>query len=229
MSFPAPDTLGRGIVVLPGTPVPPPFAAAPRVVVDDAVLARPADTADVLHEAWTQRRRVVVELAVPAEALREPEQSLVAPHLLDPGFTFERERLGFLVWANNYDAVTRGPDDPVWWHGVRASRRGATHTPDGPADLVLADGRTPLVRRRPPPARRPRRRPRGPRRRPPRVGRRRPAHRRPATSAPTADLAARPAGRRGPRRRPARIIAPAGSGKTRVLTERLRHLIADRG
>src|SRR5258708_4507715 len=28
---------------------------------------------------------------------------------------------------------------------------------------------------------------------------------------------------------PARIIAPAGSGKTRVLTERLCHLIADRG
>ena len=28
---------------------------------------------------------------------------------------------------------------------------------------------------------------------------------------------------------PARIVAPAGSGKTRVLTERLRHLLADRG
>src|SRR5690606_37807022 len=28
---------------------------------------------------------------------------------------------------------------------------------------------------------------------------------------------------------PARVIAPAGSGKTRVLTERLRHLVVDRG
>ena len=28
---------------------------------------------------------------------------------------------------------------------------------------------------------------------------------------------------------PARVIAPAGSGKTRVLTERLRHLVVDAG
>ncbi|MGH9041030.1 MAG: ATP-dependent helicase, partial [Acidimicrobiia bacterium] len=228
MSFPAPDLLGRGIVVLPGAPVPPPFASAPRVVVDDAALARPADTAGVLHEAWTQRRRVVVELAVPAEALREPEQSPVAPHLLDPGFTFERERLQFLVWANNYDAATRGSDEPVWWHGVRAARRGGRLTPEGPADIVLPDGRNAFCDGGP----------RHPVDLDAGLGGHAVVHRdsidagRLTTARyapPSADLAPDQLAAVGHPGGPARIIAPAGSGKTRVLTERIRHLLTDRG
>jgi ATP-dependent DNA helicase UvrD/PcrA len=226
MTFPAPDVLGRGVVVLPGASVTPPFADAPRVVIDDAALAEPAATADRLQEAWTGRRRVVVELAVPAENLREPERCLVAPHLLDPGFTFERERLQFLVWANNYDAATRA-GGPVWWHGVRASRLGARLTPEGPADVVLADGRPAFCHGGP----------RTPVHLDPGLGGHAVVHRdsidagllTPARhAAPTADLApdqlaavAHPGG-------PARIIAPAGSGKTRVLTERIRHLVCDR-
>ncbi|MDQ3945193.1 MAG: UvrD-helicase domain-containing protein, partial [Actinomycetota bacterium] len=225
MSFPAPDALGRGLVVRPGAPIPPPFAAVPKVVIDDAVLAEPAATADLLQEAWTRRQRVVVKLAVPAEALREPERCLLAPHLLDPGFTFHRERLQFLVWANTYDA--RG-DAPVWWHGVRAARLGATHTPEGPADVVLADGRAAFCD----------------------GGPRRPVHLDPGLGghavvhrdsidaglltaarhvAPSADLAADQLAAVAHPGGPARIIAPAGSGKTRVLTERIRHLLCDRG
>jgi DNA helicase-2/ATP-dependent DNA helicase PcrA len=119
--------------------LPPAFAGAPRVTVDEAVLASPPATAALaaeLHEAWNGRRRVVVELAVPLEALREPEADGRPPYELDPGFTFERERLQWLVWANTYDA--RKPGEPIWWHGVRASRIGATL--GGPADVVLADG-----------------------------------------------------------------------------------------
>src|SRR5689334_13814530 len=139
MSFPGPDELGRGLVVLPGAAVAPPFADAPRFTIDEAVLASPPATAALaaeVHEAWSERRRVVVELAVPLETLRQPEADRRPPYELDPGFTFERERLQWLVWANTYDART--PGDPIWWHGVRASRLGATL--GGPADVVLPDG-----------------------------------------------------------------------------------------
>jgi DNA helicase-2/ATP-dependent DNA helicase PcrA len=224
VSFPGPDELGRGVVVLPGGAVAAPFAEAPRLTIDEAVLASPqvsAAMAAVLHEAWAERRRVVIELAVPLETLRSPEVERRPPYELDPGFMFERERLQFLVWANNYDA--RKPGEPIWWHGVRASRIGATL--GGPADVLLPDG-TPAWCD---------------------GGPRRPAltgadsaviHRdsidagllTPARSAdPQTELApdqlaavAHPGG-------PARIIAPAGSGKTRVLTERIRHLLVDRG
>src|SRR5688500_5306473 len=197
--------------------------------------------AAVLHEVWAERRRIVIELAVPPETLRAPEADRRPPFELDPAFTFERERLQFLVWANTYDA--RKPGDPIWWHGVRASRIGATL--GGPADVVLADGTPAWCDGGP--------------RRPVGTGSGHDGdvaetrHRQgvsalsagavfvhrdsidaglltPARFAePKAALApdqmaavAHPGG-------PARIIAPAGSGKTRVLTERIRHLLLDRG
>src|SRR5690606_9042061 len=46
---------------------------------------------------------------------------------------------------------------------------------------------------------------------------------------PAADLAPDQLAAVAHLRGPARIIAPAGSGKTRVLTERTRHLVRDRG
>ena len=51
----------------------------------------------------------------------------------------------------------------------------------------------------------------------------------PPPVAPVADLAADQLAAVDHRAGPARVIAPAGSGKTRVLTERLRHLHVDRG
>lgn len=218
------EVLGRGVVVAPGAPVPDPWAGHRRVAVDPAVLADPAATVAVLHESWLARAPVVVELGVDTAALREPERCDRPVHDLEPDFTFFRERLQFLAWANNYDG--RPPSGPVWWHGRKAARRWAAQgvVEGGPADLVLADGSALYVDGGPghPPEL-----PGGPavvHRWNAEAGLLRPA----GHGAPRAELAPDQLAAVTHRSGPARVIAPAGSGKTRVLTERLRHLVADR-
>jgi len=97
---------------------------------------------ETLHRAWLARRRVVVELAADPGALREAERCEQPVYEIQPSFEFSRERLQFLVWANNYDA--RG-GEPIWWHGRKAARRLGSDgvTQGGEADVTLADG-TPL-------------------------------------------------------------------------------------
>lgn len=219
---PARVLLGRGAVVAHGGEPPAGWEGAERVRVGADELANPAPAAAHLHAAWLARRPVVVELSCDPAALREPEHFDGPPYSLGAGFEFARERLQFLVWANTYD-VRDG--NAVWWHARKAARRIAGASEDGPADLVGPDGRAYFVDGGPPD--------------PPELPTRTPVvHRFSAEAgelsavrhaAPGAALApdqlravAHPVGG-------ARVIAPAGSGKTRVLTERLRHLVEDRG
>ncbi len=222
MTFPGPDALGRGLVVVPGTDMPDGWEDVERVVVDEAALAEPGPATGTLHRAWSQRRRVVVELGLEADQLRKPESERRAPYDVGASYELSRERLQFLVWANTYDGRRPG-QEPVWWHAVRAARIDGAAEPGGPTDLVLGDGRAVWCDG-------------GPRQPLPvaeavihrdsidsgllTAGR----DEAPATELAPDQMAAvtHPGG-------PARIIAPAGSGKTRVLTARLRHLIADRG
>jgi DNA helicase-2/ATP-dependent DNA helicase PcrA len=165
---------------------------------------------------------VVVDLGVDPGALRAPETTTAPVYRLTPRFEFTRERLQYLVWSNNYDA--RGAE-PVWWHGRKAARMFAATGvgAGGPGDIVLGDG-TPLFVDG------------GPFAPPAQVGGIGVVHRwnleaqsldpvgdAPPTSVLAPDQRAAVAHLVGG----ARVIAPAGSGKTRVLTERIRHLIAD--
>src|SRR5207244_859503 len=219
--------LGRGVVIAEGAAVPEPWAAAPVVRVDDAALAEPAATVATLHRGWTDRQAVVVELAVDPARFRAPWSHAAEPWMLDPGFEPWDDRLQFLVWANTYDARA---GEPVWWSARKAARLGAVETPAGPADVLLADGTPAWIDGGP----------RGPvgglidvdgaevvHRESVELGRlvSSPSPPRPAGAALAPDQLA--AVVHGPG--PARVIAPAGSGKTRVLTERLRHLLGDRG
>jgi DNA helicase-2/ATP-dependent DNA helicase PcrA len=177
-----------------------------------------AAVADVLHGHWLARRPVVVELDCDPDVLRQPERDGREPWQVPVDFEFVRERLQFLVWRNNWDF--RG-DEPVWWWSRKAARLGASV--GGPCDVVLADGTPAWIDGGP----------RGPLGLDDAVvhcesvdlGALRVARFAAPSDALAPDQLAAVAHEVGP----ARVIAPAGSGKTRVLTARLRHLLTDRG
>jgi DNA helicase II / ATP-dependent DNA helicase PcrA len=224
-NFPGPAALGRGVVVGPGAPSPRGFEQAPRLLVDDEVVATPDHAAAFLHHRWLRRERVVIELATDNDAVRAPETSSLPPYELPADHVFARERLHTLLWANTYDL--RG-GEPRWWHGVLGQRRGGAAPANGVGDLVLPDGRVAWVDGGP----------RGPLATPltgrddlPIVHRESVALGRltvQGDAAPQEALAPDQLAAVTHRAGPARIIAPAGSGKTRVLTARLRHLLRDR-
>lgn len=209
---------------MPGASTSERWAGCPRVQIGDDELQSPQATIDRLQLAWSGRTPVVIELGVTNEQLLAPERCNRPVHSLSPDFEFSRERLHFLIWANNYDARS---GEPIWWHGRKAARRGADQglIEGTTSDLVGGNGAPLFVDGGPS--------------QPPDLGPGihivhrwnaergifAPARHDEARSGLADDQRAAVAHREGP----ARVIAPAGSGKTRVLTERLRHLVLDRG
>ncbi|HET9691743.1 MAG TPA: ATP-dependent helicase, partial [Acidimicrobiales bacterium] len=223
MTVPGHPALGRGVVVAAGQAVPEAWVDAPTVVVDEAALAGTSDAVDRLRAAWVTRRPVVVRCALDPATFRAPPTWRGDVWALRPDHRLPAEELQFLVWANTYDARS---GTPVWWWGRKAQRAGAAALADGAVGDVAVDGRPVWVDGGP----------RQPWPEPP--GGLGVVHREsvergalrvaPAWRPPAAELAADQMAAVTHDRGPARIIAPAGSGKTRVLTERVRHLLVDR-
>jgi DNA helicase II / ATP-dependent DNA helicase PcrA len=253
-----PALLGRGVVVDAAQEAPGWWAGVARVEIDDAVLADPSAAVGLLHRAWMTRDPVVVSLGVDPARFRQPRTVAAEPWTLGARFELWEDRLHFLVWANNYDARA-DPAAPVWWWARKATRLGATAAPvgspgPGAGDVTLPDGRPAWVDGGPRGGlpemidgavvvhRESVERDRLTVSRPVVSG---VAVSGPVVSGPGIVLAGGPPPPPGPLpgdllapdqlaavthpSGPARIIAPAGSGKTRVLTERLRHLLAVRG
>lgn len=144
----APIGFGRGAIVLPGQQPPDRLGDAPRIRVDHHTLALKSEagrkTIDRLHAAWATRQPVVVELAVDPGELLVDEVTEQPAYDLGVDFLFPRERLKYLVWANNVDCRHPSADHPEgrWWHSVKAvQQHGCTLAqPDGPGDVLTRDG-----------------------------------------------------------------------------------------
>ena len=216
-----PDCLGRSVLVSPGQPAPGPWAEAPRLAVHTT--APDFEAGRRLRAAWTGRERLVIEVDGP---LPHAEPTLGAPWWeLGPGTTLGDEVWHHLLTANAVDA--RDPDQLRFAPRDRALESGARPAAtDQPGDVAADAGSLwcdggPLDCFEPaelggaalvPEASLA-------------VGRLRPLRDR----EPDADLAPDQRQAVGHLGGGACIVAPAGSGKTRVLTERARWLVRDLG
>ncbi|MDE0613419.1 MAG: ATP-dependent helicase [bacterium] len=223
-----PACLGRSVVVWEGQPAPEGWEGCPRVRLETPSGRR-------LRAAWADREPLVIEIA-DGEDLPDDSWSKTARWWeLEPDFMVPAESLRFLAESNSVDA--RDPANPRFAPLERAVRLGARRSAPGePGDAVSRSGQPlwcdggPLA---PFPAE------------DLRTGLDRDSDARvgvvPAAnlaanslapifpSAPAAELAADQLAAVAHTGGGARIVAPAGSGKTRVLTERARHLVKGLG
>ncbi len=213
--------VGRNVVVRPGQPTPPGWTAAPRYFVGAAVVASPTQLVGELTRLAADRTPCVFEVDAEIDAALQADQTnSAALHVVGPRFTFELSTLHHLLWSNSIDA--RDPERVGWRVVDAAVELGAKPAGESStADVILPDG-TPLIIDG------------GPVRYTDPIGGVSVVHRVAVehgslrsfvSNVSTADLApdqlaavTHPGGA-------SRVIAPAGSGKTRVLTERARHLI----
>ncbi|MFW2336190.1 ATP-dependent DNA helicase UvrD2 [Ilumatobacter sp.] len=214
-----PPALGRHTIVRHGQAPPEPWADATRVEIDRSAVERPAGMLDVLRAAAHERTGLVVSLATELDP-RPSESCDDEPFSLGVDHTFELDELRHLIWSNSIDV--RSGEAGRWTAIDRAVAAGASVAgPDVEGDVVAADGAGMWLDGGPI-------RFTGPIDAVAVVHTVQIEHGRfgaPHTNTADAELASdqlaavtHPGG-------VARIIAPAGSGKTRVLTERARHLL----
>ncbi len=212
-----PESLGRNVIVGAEQRAPDEWAGCERIVVGADELATPEPVLARLRTAATGAISLVIQLSVdfadpPAASTNE------AAYALGSRFSFPLDELHHLVWSNSVDA--RG--EPRWELADRAIALGASVSNGAEGDVIGPDGL-------------PRWLDGGPVR-----------HHDPLLGIPVVHAVAVEHGSLAPPAAnvsaaelapdqlaavthaggAARIIAPAGSGKTRVLTERARHLLA---
>ncbi len=225
-------TLGRGIVLDPEAEVPEPWRQCEELEVS---VHAPSELVDQLYSAWRNREPLIVRWSGPFPSPTDLQDDAPQFHDLTPSYEVPLERLFFAVTANNVVALDAEPHLGGSFAPLSSAIAAGTSRPEppksdnrqaargdvsiggdwawldgGPFDLELAatiDGQ--LI---------------------PRVnwlvGNVQPLKQ---YAPPTAKLAADQLAAVSHNGGPARILAPAGSGKTRVLTERARYLVTQCG
>ncbi|MGB3736740.1 MAG: ATP-dependent helicase, partial [Ilumatobacter sp.] len=220
-----PDPLGRHAVVVIGGAAPEPWAAAERVQLTAASRSEPTALITRLRTAASHRERLVIELdpeiADKVGAGRIPMLMTKAePFSVGADFEFVGDELHHLLWANSIDLRNQAAWDAL----DIAVAAGLAPTAAGAlGDVTLSDGTVVWLDGGP-------------------IGYHAPidgvpvvhvvsvehgAAAVPDTNVCDADLAPDQLAAVTHAGGAARIIAPAGSGKTRVLTERARHLLGN--
>ena len=215
--------LGRNVVVRPGQAAPDGWADIPRWPVGPTQTASPSQLLTELRTLADDCIPRIFEIDDEhVAALAELPVNTAPMHEIGPRFTFALSELHHLVWSNSVDA--RDPDQPVWHLAEAAVALGATPVESsGDGDVMLPDGtvvwldggpirftepikgiavvhRVALEHRSLVPF---------------------------ASNVSSADLAPDQLAAVTHAGGASRVIAPAGSGKTRVLTERARHLLTN--
>jgi DNA helicase-2/ATP-dependent DNA helicase PcrA len=220
---PGPIELGRSVVIGPDSPAPSPWKEAERFSIDPSNFSDPARLESLVMDlARRHFKRVpsVFTLGVDVDELNKAESIEAPPYELGAGFSFLKERLVKLVWHNSYDARS---GSMIWWWAHKAIARLEGQV-GGPADVVLDDGIPVWIDGGP--------------RQPLDLEYQVIHHQSIDVGRPTTvrslippredDLAPDQLEAVSHLVGPARVVAPAGSGKTRVLTARVRHLLEDR-
>ena len=221
-----PDELGRNLVVRSvdgqSPDIPAQWAESWMYTLDAEVLAGPDNLVAELLPLWNNRERYVIELVGDLSFDRAEAISLPTWEL-GPGFSFEVERLHHLVWSNSVELrdgelhsrlAARAVELGAEVLAPGGDESGELRLPDGTAAVLDGGPLSPTVSAQPV------------------------LHAVSLTAGslaplgidpPDADLADDQLAAVAHVGGAARIIAPAGSGKTRVLTERARHLVKNWG
>ncbi|MFM7044762.1 MAG: ATP-dependent DNA helicase UvrD2 [Ilumatobacteraceae bacterium] len=213
---PGHPSLGRLALVGVNDPAPTGWEASPRVSLD----ADPHAALAALRRLLAERTGAVIEMHPSlAAAIAEPGRERRMPHEVGIEFGFDADDVAHLLRGA---AVDCRPGATGWWPLQQALALGALPSPDAGADIVLPDGTPAWIDG-------------GPTRYTPRLDGVAVLHRTciehgslvpfDGNDATGIDLADDQRAAVTHHTGAARIIAPAGSGKTRVLTERARHLL----